>query len=137
MSSRRMPPPVRLALNMARKSQCSGFKVGACLARGKSIFSVGVNQVKSHPMAYRRKQARVKGSWRYGLHAEVHACLGLDTSQLQGASIYVVRVKKDGTLGMAKPCIRCQEFLRAVGVKRAYYSTNDGEIEVLKLNKGG
>lgn len=40
----------------------------------------------------------------------------------------VVRLKKDGTLAIAKPCQKCMNTLRSVGIKRVKYSTEDGNI---------
>lgn len=49
--------------------------------------------------------------------------------------LIVFRVKKDGTLGMAKPCKYCVEMIRKAvyvygfNIKKVTYSTETGEFE--------
>lgn len=43
----------------------------------------------------------------------------------------VVRVASDGSLTNAKPCRMCLEFIKQVGIKIVYYSTESG---ILKMN---
>lgn len=47
-----------------------------------------------------------------------------------GAIVYVARVCRDGSLALAKPCVRCQALLRSHGVKAVYYSVSNEEWEV-------
>lgn len=122
------PVPYRVALTMARKSQYKTFKVGACLARGRRIISAGYNQSKTNPLTLRLQNKLIMG-----LHAEMHACLGVDPKSLKGASIYVVRIRRSATIGLAKPCKECQRFLREVGVKKAYYTETGGDLSSFKL----
>lgn len=57
----------------------------------------------------------------YDLHAEARLAQKLDV----GAIVLVVRQRRDGTLGLAKPCKRCQARLRNRGVAAVYYSDNN------------
>lgn len=84
---------------------------------------MGFNKMgKSHP----QMQKYVDGDWTPGLHAEVHAALGIPPAELEGAIVYVGRVVRDGTPALARPCEICQKFLREVGVAIVYYSTREG-----------
>jgi tRNA(Arg) A34 adenosine deaminase TadA len=47
-----------------------------------------------------------------------------------GATIYIVRVTKDGAWANAKPCIKCQTLIKNKGVKRVYYSLGEREYAV-------
>jgi tRNA(Arg) A34 adenosine deaminase TadA len=47
--------------------------------------------------------------------------LGMD-AQL----VLVVRINRDGSMQLAKPCIRCEGALRAYRVKKVYYTTPNG-----------
>jgi len=76
------------------------------------------------------------------LHAEVNAIVRasrvLDEDEFRHSSIYVVRVKKDGTrgkwvYGLAKPCEGCLRCIMSFGIRELWYSTNDGDFERLKL----
>jgi tRNA(Arg) A34 adenosine deaminase TadA len=52
-------------------------------------------------------------------HAEARLSRKLDV----GSVVYVARVHRDGTFGMAHPCPTCMRILRAKGVDRVFYTT--------------
>ncbi len=62
-------------------------------------------------------------------HAEARLTRKLDW----GSTVYVVRIRSDGTLAMARPCRTCRGLMRLKGVKRCYYSISDTEYGVLNL----
>lgn len=41
----------------------------------------------------------------------------------------VVRIKRDGSLGLAKPCNNCQQILSAMNFNKIWYSTDNGDFE--------
>lgn len=43
--------------------------------------------------------------------------------KVKGATLYVVRVNKDGTLGNSKPCKNCTKFIVKLGIRKVIYST--------------
>lgn len=43
--------------------------------------------------------------------------------------IYIYRELKDGTLAMARPCRSCFHLLRDLGVRKVYYTTENGYAE--------
>ena len=57
----------------------------------------------------------------------------MDRSVTQGATIYVVRINKEGQPRMSKPCPMCESALKHVGVKRVVYTDRDGRIENMTL----
>ncbi len=65
-----------------------------------------------------------------GLHAEIHACLGIPMADLEGSSIFVYRVLKNGKPALAKPCHLCQKFLLNVGIKSVTFTTASGYDEL-------
>jgi len=50
-----------------------------------------------------------------------------------GSTVYVVRIKRDGKLAIARPCKKCQSAMLLRGIQRVYYSINEYEYGVLKL----
>lgn len=56
----------------------------------------------------------------------------LGTNEIENATMYVARVWKDGTWGMAKPCrFGCQQAIEAFNIKRVVYTTGkDSEFEI-------
>ena len=62
-------------------------------------------------------------------HAEARLARKLDW----GSTVYIVRIKRDGTLGTARPCRKCQSALRLKGVRYCYYSISENEYGRLEL----
>ena len=48
-----------------------------------------------------------------------------------GAVVYVARVRKDGSIALAKPCARCLASMRAMGVKKCYFTISNKEYGVI------
>lgn len=95
----------------------SRIRVGACLAKNRKLISYGHNSdTKTHPAMLQRGY-----SWGY-MHAELAAIIGVHKTDLRGAHIYVYREKGNGSLGLSRPCPRCQVILRAAGISMAYYT---------------
>lgn len=62
------------------------------------------------------------------VHAEFDAIRDAALRQrfeIKGAAIYIHRLKKDGTSGIAKPCSHCARMLSKAGIRRIRYSTDE------------
>lgn len=105
------PPPI--AKQIASRSTNPDYKHAAIVLRGGALVSTGYNHDDRH--------------------AEVVALSDLWPNKRHGTKLWSLRYTRTGRLAMAKPCIRCEEFLRSCGVRVVYYSNSDGLIEVLKL----
>lgn len=120
---------IRIATNQAKKSTFHRTRVGAVITKGGRIFSTGFNELR-----YYRKLP-TKKPWDNSLHAEGKAVMRLlrtgRQTDLINASIYISRVKKDGTPGLAKPCKFCEELIRAVGIRKVFYTTDEGSVECM------
>ena len=57
-----------------------------------------------------------------GLHAEIHACLGVPPEVLVGSEVYVARLLKSGETAIAAPCQVCSAFMESVGVRGVHYT---------------
>jgi pyrimidine deaminase RibD-like protein len=93
------------------------FRLGACLTRGGRLLATGINRYIGT-----NHIARAFHKWPT-IHAEVAALAKL--ADAKGCILYVYRVKKDGSPGLARPCVSCLAALRKYGVKRVVYSIND------------
>lgn len=80
--------------------------LGAVIVRGGKILSIGVN------------------NYDRGMHAEVAAILNC-RSKLKGADIYVARHRRNQICGLAKPCSKCENLIRKVGISRVIFTTDD------------
>src|SRR5688572_14161707 len=109
----------RIASKEAAKSPHKQHKLGAVLVKGERILSTGFNQLR--PSGVLRTPT---------LHAEAAAILKLlkegRLASLAGSEMYVTRFTKGGAVGMAKPCERCMDLIRSVGIRRIHYTNNDG-----------
>ena len=111
-------------------------KVGAIVVMKHRIISSGCNSMKTHPLQKQYNKYRFKEDSVHACHAELVALLPLirDNVDLADASIYVYREHKNGTPGCARPCKSCMELIKDVGIKRIFYTTDDGYArEDLKL----
>lgn len=48
----------------------------------------------------------------------------------RGATIYVARLTKSGSMGMAKPCERCQQLLLENGVCTVVFTEPNGVVKL-------
>jgi deoxycytidylate deaminase len=117
---------MRLATKHANRSSYY-FRLGAVIVKGNRVLSCGHNSI-SHCSVNDFKNSR---------HAEMDAILKLikqqgGLSSIAGSTLYVSRITKTGT-GMAKPCIKCTNLARSVGVKEVVYTTDNNTTERFKL----
>tara|TARA_R110000824_G_scaffold49483_22_gene138926 strand:- start:17152 stop:17589 length:438 start_codon:yes stop_codon:yes gene_type:complete len=129
-TSRRINRYFDLAKDAAFNSGYGKIRHGAVLVRGGSIINTCFNKDKfcsfgtkfRHPM---RGPATI--------HAELGCILGLPRDVTSGSDIFVCRINKVGEFRNSKPCAMCHEVMKHVGVKRVYYTTGEGSVEMYKL----
>ncbi len=88
--------------------------VVCCITRGGRILGTGFN--------------KFKGPNSFGRHAEID-CLNRVTDGY-GATAWILRRRADGSVGIAKPCKKCEAALREAGIKRVRYT------ETMKIEYG-
>ena len=113
----------------------SSAKIGAVAVFRRTIIARGHNQNKTHPLQQRYNIYRydVNGDHYYPskMHAEIELIskiryLDINFSEVE---IYVYRETKDGRKALARPCKACTQALKDLGIKKIYYTTNDGFCE--------
>jgi deoxycytidylate deaminase len=124
----------RLARKIALTSD-SKFRVGAVLIKGNSIMGMGCNDMtKSHPLMTEYSSGTRKPLIK--VHAELAACRGWTPKEVDNRfSLYIFRVRKDGSQGLAKPCDTCFRIIQEAGVSRIYFSMDDEGYGDLKLEQ--
>lgn len=119
-----IPVPVRLNSRLA----------AAVVYRG-DIISLGTNEMKTHPF-----QARyAKNDKAVYLHAETSAIKNalkyISVDELGLCSLYVVRVKSTpshgAVFGLSRPCCGCQRCIETFGLKKVYFTLDNGTYETL------
>ena len=108
---------VKKAVGCARHS-IYRFRLGAVVYDKSNILGMGWNDaIKTHPKSPTPYKTRC---------AEFNAILdsvdGWGYRMLRGASIYVHRLRKDGSPGLAKPCRYCEVLITWSGIKNVEYS---------------
>lgn len=106
---------IKLAVKEAKKARHKQHRLGAVLMRGGKPIAASHNFAHVHA-----EHATLNRAWR---------------SDTEGCTLFVARVRKDGSLGMAKPCKLCMERLVEAGIKKVTYSNKDGQLETIKLAK--
>lgn len=121
---------LKKAIEEAEKSPYFPYRIGAVFFKGSRIFGFGHNDVRSCrviPNKYKQ--------FKEALHAEQAALAhvksqnGGDTSCLQGASIFVIRINATTeNISMARPCFMCHSMLKRFKVRWMYYSDKHEQI---------
>jgi len=106
-----------LARKLSHRSEHPQHKMGCVIVNKHNIISIGFNSLKTH---------RKSNSYDNRLHAEIDALIGLSYEETSGGTIYIYRERKDGTLGLARPCTTCMEALKRAGIKKICYTDYDG-----------
>ncbi len=117
------------AIKEAEASTFLKFRVGAVIFKGNRLISTGRNwgnKWNSSVPAHFKK-------WPTSIHAEVDALINA-RQDVAGYSILVVRIGQSGQLLLAQPCVHCEAYLHHCGIKKVYFSTNDGTIDHYRIN---
>lgn len=114
---------LKKAKAMSKLSDHPDYKIGAVIVRQGIIISAACNTgTKSH--TYIKKNGK---DFNKTLHAEINAIFKVKNKDiLKGATIVTYREKKDGTLGMSRPCPMCYELIKKFGIKKIQYTIDDG-----------
>lgn len=109
-----------LAISAAEKSDHEKWKLGSVIWRGGSVLSTGFNRIRNDPSVVEDEKY-----FHCTVHAEADAIR--NAGDTIGAKLFVARVTKGGNLALAKPCLRCMEVIRDNGIKKVYYTDENGE----------
>jgi pyrimidine deaminase RibD-like protein len=66
-----------------------------------------------------------RNCYKTGMHAECSALSSNWRSEFSGAIIYIVRLRKSQRYGLSLPCPKCMAKIKACGISKICYSTND------------
>jgi len=98
----------------ARRADARAFRLGAVGLRADGVLVVAANGPATEPAPTAHAEARLSRK------------LG------RGGEAWVARIKRDGSLAMARPCRSCSSRLRASGARRVCYSIGPGEYGVIE-----
>lgn len=123
-----------LARSLAEESSFRRFRLGSCIVKKGKIISVGFNLHKTHPLQRHYNtllRTDIEADAPHYIHAEMAALIKAKSLNidLKGAELYVYRIAADGEPSMARPCAACMKAIKVHGIKKVYYTTNDGIAE--------
>lgn len=105
---------------------------GTVLVRGGSVVSWGINNPgrSSFSDYYATHNC-------FTIHSELAAIRKVRSKiDLTGCVAYNLRLDKHGRIRMSHPCPGCQRLLLDYGIKRCYFTTDSGSVEVMKPSRG-
>ena len=108
------------------------FKLAAAIVNKRTIISIGLNEMRTHPLQGKFK----KNNDSLFLHAEIAAIANalnhIPKEELRDSSLFVYRVKRKSSFnhrdwidGIAFPCEGCMSAIISFGLKRVIYSTDE------------
>lgn len=126
MSTSRIVNMMEMAWDLALQSN-EDCRHGCVIAKRSKVLGVGWNKGKTHPVA--------AATHTQCIHAEMAAIIGVNKEDLIGADLFVIRVKRSSgePLGMSRPCKHCAKLIQAAQIKRVYFSTENGQVEMIKF----
>jgi hypothetical protein len=95
--------------------------------RKSRIVAVATNVYKTHPKTKGYKPTR-GGNYIPVLHSEANLILKLRNYHKK-CDLYNVRVMRDGSIGMSKPCLNCMRYLDRF--QKVFYTDWNGEFDKL------
>jgi len=114
---------IELAKKVSRSGLHPRHLVGAVLVKNGNMIATGSNSHKTHPLMGNRT-----------MHAEVTCLIGKRYSDLKGSTMFVARTSKvQRNVGMARPCATCRGILSHYGIKKVYFTSENGVVEHIKL----
>lgn len=100
----------------------ASFRHGAVLADKKVVVAAGFNSYKTHPNLSEHTDFP-------HLHAEQSAMFRRGLENCTGLDLYVIRVRRDGSIGYSKPCDVCCHFINEAGISNVYYSAENHMVK--------
>ncbi len=104
-------------------------KIGCVVVDQHRIVSSGHNSnSKKHSVQRDIDSKYFKCSCDGKLHAETMALLPYIKSHadLSHATLYTYRKDNNGHLAQSRPCPRCMQLIKSMGIRKIIYTTNDG-----------
>lgn len=124
-----------MAKNASMNSNFRRQHLGAIAIYKNNVLAIGFNSCKTSPIQKKYNKERnylieLPHANTNTVHAEI-ACLtkikylDIDFSKV---NLFVYREHKNGQKALAKPCPACTKFIKDMGIKNIYYTTEGGYI---------
>ncbi len=128
----------------AQRSTCLRRRYGAVIVRKDEVVSTGYNGAPRGERNCvdcgfcRREALSIPKGERYELcvsvHAEANAIISAARRDMEGGTIYIVGLEKDGGYANPAPCIMCRRLIRNAGIIRCVGRLQDGGVAEIPLD---
>ena len=123
-----------LARQVALQSDFTKVHVGCVITYKGMPVSTGFNTNKTHPMQdiYNKfRRTPETKEFKAKCHAEISALLKIKDKNYNPKKlcVYVYRITRKKSFGMARPCPSCMQAIKDFGIKKVCYTTNTGYAE--------
>ena len=119
------------AAEVAATSDFEKYHLGCVAVLKNKIIAASPNKLKTHRIQaeYDRFRYKCDSDFKnmHSLHAEI-ACINMIKRDIdyRDLELYIVRLRKNGEYGLARPCQSCFQYILEKGIWRINYSTNRG-----------
>ena len=120
------------AADIAETSNFDRYHIGCVAVLKNKIIAAASNKLKTHTIQaeydkYRQFNCLSDPKNIHSLHAEI-ACLTSIKKDVpfDKVELYIYRKMTKKPFGLARPCPACMAMIKNLGIKKIYYTTNDG-----------
>ena len=123
---------LNFAIDVSKQSTVQRARLGAVLVSHNKVVNASPNLEKTHPMQAHLNKLRgfdpMGSGERNILHAEIATLLKSRDLDIEWnkSMLFIARLKKNGDLGLARPCNACMGRIKQYGIKKMYYTTDNG-----------
>ena len=123
---------LNFAIDISKQSTVQRARLGAVLVSHNIVVNASPNLEKTHPMQAHLNKLRgfdpMGSGERNILHAEIATLLKSRDLDIEWnkSILFIARLKKNGDLGLARPCNACMGLIKQYGIKNIYYTTDNG-----------
>ena len=127
-----------MAKAMSKLSDHQQIQIGTVITYKHRVISSGHNSTKTHPLQKKYNIYRFDDvSATHSLHSEMQALLPLiDDKNIDFSKVclYNYRRRKDGKLGISRPCPSCMALIRELGIRHIYYTNESSYVHEELIN---
>lgn len=122
----------KVAKEVADMSDFNRVHIGCVITQKNRIISSGYNTYKTNPLQRRYNRERFLCDTPHCCHAETRALLPILKNKeinFSHLKVYLYRQNANGELAPSRPCPSCMKMLKDTGIRRIYYTTENGFAE--------
>ena len=103
------------------------YKHAAALIDNDNIYSSGVNRFVKTFHIKSKGTDEIQTHFKT-IHAEINVFSKMPKRSVKGLDILVIRINKQLALKNSRPCNHCIDKLKKIGIRKVFYSNENGNI---------